>query len=147
MVLISQFRSPLLMGVCVSVLFVVIEFRNISPCYNQQRMCASTREWRWQKEEEENRLILEIPYSFAHNNIQLLFSFSSVCVCIRCMLLSVSIKFNLFVVFDFDVVIVVYDCCATVWVSMKRKNVDAAGTLTHLRKKVVQLCMFSKKKR
>lgn len=28
---------------------------------------------------------------------------------------------------------------------MKRKNVDAAGTLTHLRKKVVQLCMFSKK--
>lgn len=52
-------------------------------------------------------------------------------------ILSAGIKFNLFVVFDFDVVIVVYDYCVTVWVSMKRKNVDSAaatGTFAHTQK-------------
>lgn len=102
-----------------NVLFVVIEFQNILPFYNRKengREWEREREMIWSNDDDDNddedeKIDRYWKHAYYVAVLNTRTTNPAFILCILCMLLSVSIKFNLFVVFDFDAITVVYDCC------------------------------------
>lgn len=155
MVLISQFRSFLLMCVCVCIIcgywiskYLTLLESRVLVCVRAQESDDDDKH----KSKKKRKIGWYWKYAYyslnthTHNNIQLLFYFRLRVHTLYAFIGEHKVQFVRRFRFRCR-----YRCLRllyySVWVSMKRKNVDAAGTFTHTQKKVVQLCMFSRKRR